>query len=267
MNTQNNDEIRTQVRTAYAKVAKGQDGCAVGCCGSKTTGSKQLGYTDEDLQGVPDGADLGLGCGNPQLIAALREGETVLDLGCGAAFDCLLASKRVGPRGLVIGVDMTPEMVVKARENVRKVQAANVDIRLGEIEHLPVADESVEVVMSNCVINLSPDKAAVFNEAFRVLKPGGRFAIADVITTRTMPAHLADSMQALTGCVAGSVDAETLRSLMTKAGFSDVRIEPIPSSRDTIAQCMPGAEDYVMSATIEGTKQQTDCCGPDCCSQ
>jgi SAM-dependent methyltransferase len=266
MNTQNNDEIRTQVRTAYAKVAKGQDGCSVGCCGSKSGASKQLGYSDEELAAVPEGADLGLGCGNPQLIAALQDGETVLDLGCGAGFDCLLASKRVGPKGLVIGVDMTPEMVVKARDNVRKVQAGNVDIRLGEIEHLPVADESVDIIMSNCVINLSPDKSAVFSEAFRVLKPGGRFAISDVITIRTMPPQLADSVQALTGCVAGSVDADTLRSLMASAGFADIRINPIPSSHDSIAQCMPGAEDYVMSATIEGTKRGTDCCSPECCS-
>ncbi len=266
MNTPNNDEIRTQVRTAYAKVANGQDGCSVGCCGSKSGASKQLGYSDDDLNSVPAGADLGLGCGNPQLIAGLRNGETVLDLGCGAGFDCLLASKRVGSRGLVIGVDMTPEMVTKARENMRKVQATNIDIRLGEIEHLPVADESVDVIMSNCVINLSPDKAAVFLEAFRVLKPGGRFAISDVVTTSTMPTELAESVQALTGCVAGSVDADTLRSLMKGAGFSDIRIEPIPNGRDTIAQCMPGAEDYVTPATVEGTKPLANCCSPECCS-
>jgi ubiquinone/menaquinone biosynthesis C-methylase UbiE len=251
----NNDQVRTEVRNAYAKVAKGQDGCSVGCCGSSRGASKRLGYTDEDLDAVPEGADLGLGCGNPQLIAALQEGETVLDLGSGAGFDCLLASKRVGPRGRVIGVDMTPEMVVKARDNVLTVGASNVDIRLGEIEHLPVADASVDVIMSNCVINLSPDKAAVFKEAFRVLKVGGRFAISDVITVRPMPPELAESIQSLTGCVAGSVDEKTLRTLMKDAGFSDIRVDPIPHSREVLAQCMPGAEDYVLSATIEGTKR------------
>jgi len=267
MDIQNHDEIRAQVRTAYSNVAKGQDGCSVGCCGSRNGASRQLGYTDEDLAAVPEGADLGLGCGNPQAIAALHEGETVLDLGCGAGFDCLLASKRVGSTGTVIGVDMTAEMVVRARENARKVGAANVDIRLGEIEHLPVADACVDVIMSNCVINLSPDKAAVFGEAIRVLKPGGRLAISDVITTRPLPAALAESLQALTGCVAGSVDAATLREIMTHAGFAGVRIEPIEGSRDTIQQCMPGAEDYVASATIEGRKPAADCCSSECCSE
>jgi ubiquinone/menaquinone biosynthesis C-methylase UbiE len=161
---------------------------------------------------------------------------------------------------------MTPEMVVKARENARKVNARNVDIRLGEIEHLPVADSTVDVIMSNCVINLSPDKAAVFREAFRVLKPGGRFAISDVIAIRVMPPALAQSVEALTGCIAGSVDANTLRTMMVEAGFAEVRVEPIVGSRDTIRQCMPGAEDYVSSATIEGRKATGACCAPTCCS-
>jgi len=267
METQNHDHVRTQVRTAYAKVANGQDGCKVGCCGSSSGASRRLGYSEEELAAVPEGADLGLGCGNPQAIAALQPGETVVDLGCGAGFDCLLAARRVGPSGSVIGVDMTPEMVVKARANAGKAEASNVDIRLGEIEHLPVADSSVDVILSNCVINLSPDKAAVVREAFRVLKPGGRLAISDVIKTATLPAELAQSIEALTGCVAGSIDAETLRAVLWDVGFTDVRIEPIDGSRDIIRQCMPGAEDYVVSARVEGTKPSGSCCASSCCAE
>lgn len=158
METQDNDQIRNQVRTAYAKVANGAGGCSVGCCGTAGSGSLAMGYSADELAGAPEGADLGLGCGNPQAIAALRPGETVLDLGSGGGFDSFLAAKRIGRTGKVIGVDMTPEMVTKARGNARKVEATNVEFRLGEIEHLPVADGSIDVILSNCVINLSPDK-------------------------------------------------------------------------------------------------------------
>jgi arsenite methyltransferase len=267
METQENDQVREQVRTAYAKVAKGAGGCSVGCCGTEGDGSLALGYTKEDLATVPEGADLGLGCGNPQAIAALRPGETVLDLGSGAGFDCFLASKRVGRAGRVIGVDMTPEMVTKARNNARRVESANVEFRLGEIEHLPVADASVDVILSNCVINLSPDKAAVFREAFRVLKPGGRLAISDVVALRPMPPELAESVQALTGCVSGSAPVDELQALLEKAGFENVKVEPRANSGAIIAQCMPGAEDYVASATVEGKKPGgKDCCAPSCCT-
>ena len=267
MTSRHDDQVREQVRTAYARVARGADGCGVGCCGNAGSGSLAMGYTQEDLESVPDGANLGLGCGNPHAIAALRTGETVLDLGSGAGFDCLLAARRVGSAGRVIGVDMTPEMVTKARANARRVGAANVEFRLGEIEHLPVPDASVNVVLSNCVINLSPDKAAVFRDAFRVLKPGGRLAISDVVALRAMPPELAESVEALTGCVAGSAPIEEIRALLQAAGFESIEIEARAESRAIIAQCMPGAEDYVVSATIEASKPGgASCCAPGCCS-
>jgi arsenite methyltransferase len=267
MNTQENDEVRNQVRTAYAKVARGQDGCAVGCCGTQGSGSLTLGYSSLDISSVPEGADLGLGCGNPQAIAALRPGETVLDLGSGAGFDCFLAAKRVGQAGKVIGVDMTPEMVTKARENARRVGAANIDFRLGEIEHLPVLDASVDAILSNCVINLSPDKGAVFREAFRVLKPGGRLAISDVISTKPMPPEVKESLEAYTGCVAGAATEQTLRALLTEAGFEEISIRVRPESGAIMNRCMPGSGDYVASATVEGRRPSgKSCCGPSCCA-
>lgn len=267
METQDNDRVRTQVRSAYAKVAGGASGCSVGCCGTSGSGSMAMGYSEAELAAAPEGADLGLGCGNPQAIAALRPGDTVLDLGSGAGFDCFLAAKRVGRGGKVIGVDMTPEMVTKARGNARKVEATNVEFRLGEIEHLPVADDSVDVILSNCVINLSPDKGAVFREAFRVLKAGGRLAISDVVALKDMPGDLAQSVEAMTGCVSGSAKVAALEMLLKEAGFEDVRIVAKPESSAIIAQCMPGAEGYVASATIEGTKPGGEsCCAPTCCA-
>jgi SAM-dependent methyltransferase len=226
-----------------------------------------MGYTADELGSVPEGVNLGLGCGNPHAIAELRSGETVLDLGSGAGFDCFLAAKRVGSAGRVIGVDMTPEMVSKARENARRVGAPNVDFRLGEIEHLPVSDASVDVILSNCVINLSPDKSAVFREAFRALKPGGRLAISDVIEIETMPRALAESVESLTGCVSGAAPADRLRTLLIAAGFERVNIEPRPESRAVIGQCLPESENYVASATVEAHKPGgAACCGPSCCA-
>jgi SAM-dependent methyltransferase len=266
MEARNDDQTRAQVRAAYAKVATGADGCSVGCCGTQHGGSLALGYTQDDLAAVPEGADLGLGCGNPQAIAALRAGETVVDLGSGAGFDCFLAARRVGPTGRVIGVDMTPEMIAKARGNAGRVAASNVEFRLGEIEHMPLPDGAADVVLSNCVINLSPDKAAVFREAFRVLKPGGRLAISDVVAMAEMPPEVAHSVEALTGCVAGAASVETLRTFLADAGFEHVRIEPRPDSGAILGSCLPGAEAYVASATIEGTKPGgKSCCAPSCC--
>lgn len=271
METQDNDQVRFQVRTAYAKIAAGADGCSVGCCGTKGSGSLAMGYTDADLASVPEGSDLGLGCGNPQAIAAMRPGETVLDLGSGAGFDCFLAASRVGRTGRVIGVDMTPEMVAKARHNARRVAATTVDFRLGEIEHLPVPDESVDVIISNCVINLSPDKGAVFREAIRVLKPGGRIAISDVVATQAIPKEVAESLEALTGCVAGAAPVDEIRALLADAGFEAIKVVPRRDSGTIIAQCMPGAESFLASAIIEATKpggvtDGASCCGPSCCT-
>ncbi len=266
MESKNHDEVRSQVRQAYAEIAKGGDGCSVGCCGTSGDGSLELGYSSADLASVPEGADLGLGCGNPQAIALLEPGNAVLDLGSGGGFDCFLAAERVGPSGRVIGVDMTPEMVAKARDNARRVGADNVDFRLGEIERLPVADASVDVILSNCVINLSPDKSSVFREAFRVLKPGGRLAIADVVATSPMPPELEESLEALTGCVSGAAPTDELVSLLGAAGFSEVHVRVREDSRSVIARCMPGAEPYVASATIEAIKPGgKSCCAPSCC--
>jgi arsenite methyltransferase len=270
------DQIRAEVRAAYGKVAESGCGCGVGCCAprrEKGEGrvperlSMALGYSAEELGSVPDGADLGLGCGNPQAIAALRGGETVLDLGSGAGFDCFLAAQRVGRSGRVIGVDMTPEMIRKARSNAARVDAPNVEFRLGEIERVPVPDAAVDVILSNCVINLSPDKARVFREAYRVLKPGGRLAIADVVALRPMPPELASSVEALTGCVAGAVPVVELTALLRQAGFEDVKIVTQAESGAIIDQCMPGAGGYVASATIQGVKPSAAaCCSPGCCA-
>jgi SAM-dependent methyltransferase len=230
------DEVKKIVREGYAKVAKGTgraSGPVSSCCGTPTPRetSKRMGYSDEEMSAVPDGANLGLGCGNPVVLASMKPGETILDLGSGAGFDCFLAAKQVGAKGRVIGVDMTPEMLDKARENARKAGVANVEFRLGEIENLPVADGSVDAVISNCVINLAPDKSRVFAEAFRALKPGGRLMVSDIVLTAPLPKGVQDSVSAYVGCLAGAALRTDYLRAIEQAGFEKVQVaseEPFP---------------------------------------
>jgi len=224
------ERIRTFVRDRYAGIASQGGSCCGpgGDCGSRSTAkalSKGIGYTEEEVRSVPEGADLGLGCGNPTALAALTEGETVLDLGSGAGFDCFLAARKVGEKGRVIGVDMTPEMIEKARGNAKKGGFGNVEFRLGEIENLPAADASVDVILSNCVINLSTEKERVFTEAYRVLRPGGRVMISDLVLTRELPEPVRSSLEAYAGCIGGAVPLPEYFRLMESAGFRYLRVE------------------------------------------
>jgi SAM-dependent methyltransferase len=255
------DEVRTTVRERYGSIAEtgGSCGCAPSCCGG-TKGvedvARMLGYSDSQLQAAPEGANLGLGCGNPLAIASLKTGQTVLDLGSGAGFDAFLAARAVGAAGRVIGVDMTPAMITKARQNKGRGQYDNVEFRLGEIENLPIADGTVDVILSNCVINLSPDKPRVFREAFRVLKPGGRLAISDIVALRPFPESLRENWELYTGCVTGAALMADLRTWLEKAGFTGIRVEPKAGSREVLAEWSPEQkiEDFVASATIEALK-------------
>ncbi len=262
MNDLRDDEIRRTVRTAYARVAAAQAaiGSHSGCCGGASpvqpTRPEALGYAPEDQQTVPEGAEMGLGCGNPQAIAALKPGETVVDLGSGGGFDCFLAARQVGDDGRVIGVDMTPEMLHKARANAVKGDYPNVEFRLGEIENLPVADDTVDVILSNCVINLSPDKPRVFAEAFRVLKPGGRLAISDVVATGRLPETLTRDLALHACCVSGAAPVAEVEAALRAAGFEQVNITLKHESRGFIRDWAPGLniEDYLVAATIEAVK-------------
>jgi arsenite methyltransferase len=263
-------QIKEMVRARYGGIAEaaGDASCcapASSCCGATAPGtpadkSRQMGYSDAELAAVPDGANLGLGCGNPQAIAALKPGEIVVDLGSGAGFDCFLAAAQVGASGRVIGIDMTHEMLKKARENAAKISVANVEFRLGELEHLPVADNSADAILSNCVINLVPDKAQVFREAFRVLKPGGRLAISDVVNTTPLSLELQADPALLCGCIAGAAPVERIETWLAQAGFTDVRVTPKPESRELVASWAPGRgiENFVASATIEARKPARD---------
>jgi len=261
--THQNDSLRQGVREHYAKVAESSGcGCSTSCCTpggpqrDAAQASQTLGYTAEQTGAVPEGANLGLGCGNPLAIASLQAGQTVLDLGSGAGFDTFLAARAVGPQGRAIGVDMTPAMLTKARENALKSGLENTDFRLGEIENLPVADASVDVILSNCVINLSPDKTRVFAEAARVLKPGGRLAISDVVALQPVPEDLKADMELYAGCASGAALVSELHDMLAQAGFSDIRIAPKPESREVIREWFPGKglEDRFASATIEAVK-------------
>ena len=222
--------IKKAVRDNYAKVATEGSCCSgpvTNCCGQESLVkeiSSSIGYTREDMDKVPEGSNLGLGCGNPIALASLKKGEIVLDLGSGAGFDCFLAADKVGPEGKVIGVDMTPEMLEKARENAQKDNINNIEFRLGEIENLPVADGVIDIIISNCVINLSTDKGKVFSEAFRVLKPGGRIMVSDIVLTRELPDIIRENVSAYVGCIAGAVIKEDYLEAIRKAGFTDVKI-------------------------------------------
>lgn len=268
MKQSKSDEIRHAVHDAYAQVATSFNDSA-GCCGAGNSfcgsdaGTKsveaaalELGYSQDDVSSVPEGANMGLGCGNPQAIASLQQGEVVLDLGSGGGFDCILAANQVGPSGKVVGVDMTLEMIRKARGNIEKLQLSNVEFRLGEIEHLPVADRSVDVIISNCVINLSPQKSQVFKEAYRVLHKGGRLAISDIVVTAELPDAVSNDMALYTGCMAGASTVSQLKNMLSDAGFVDVDIVPKQESREFISEWVPekNIEDYVVSAAITASK-------------
>ena len=260
------DEIRTVVRKKYGEVAMSDStGCCTplsSCCSEPATSLENLGtltgYSHKELRLAPEGSNMGLGCGNPQAIAALKPGETVVDLGSGGGFDCFLAAKQVGDTGKVIGVDMTPEMISKARENALKGDYSNVEFRLGEIEHLPAADASIDVIISNCVINLSPKKLDVFKEAFRILKPGGRLAISDVVATAQLPPEFKNDLDLLSACVSGAATMAEITEMLQEAGFQNIDIQTKDESRELISHWVPGknVQDYIVSATIEAVKPQ-----------
>jgi SAM-dependent methyltransferase len=255
MSNVEHDRIRQAVRASYGAVARASGS---GCCGTQpaSIAGQRLGYAVSELADVPEGANLGLGCGNPQAIADLKPGETVLDLGSGAGFDCFLAARAVGEHGQVIGVDMTPDMISKARGNAQQGGYDNVEFRLGEIESLPVADNLVDIILSNCVINLSADKGRVFREAFRVLKPGGRLAISDVVATAVLPDEVRRDAHLYSCCIGGAALIDELEAHLQAAGFTHIRIQAKDESREFIRDWAPGRgiEDYVLSATIEAIK-------------
>jgi arsenite methyltransferase len=260
--THTEEEIRKAVHEEYANIAKDPSksvGCNSDCCrGAKDFDvvSMNLGYSKDEVRQVPEGSNLGLGCGNPQAIAGLKTGETVLDLGSGAGFDCFLAANQVGGAGKVIGVDMTHEMLQKAKANAVKGKYTNTEFRLGEIENLPVADNTVDCVISNCVVNLSPNKRRVFQEAYRVLKVGGRLAISDVVATADLPDEIKHDMTLLAGCVAGAESINVLTTMLVEIGFKNVEIVPKEESKAFIKDWKPGSKiaDYVTSAYIQGRK-------------
>jgi len=263
MSDSEKDSIRQHVRKWYGDIAQSQSDrcCSASCCNAGTSSASDavaaLGYSTEEMDAVPDEANMGLGCGNPQAIADLKPGEIVVDLGSGGGFDCFLAAPRVGESGRVIGVDMTPEMVSKARANAEKAGYPNVEFRLGEIEHLPVADNMVDVIISNCVINLSPDKKQVFRDAYRVVRDGGRLAISDVVAVKPIPDQLKRSMDAHCGCIAGAALVPDVEQMLKEAGFEDIVIQLKQESKALIKTWFPdsGCEDYVIAATIEARKR------------
>ena len=222
-------ELKVLVKKSYGNIAKKGGSCCPtkgSCCGTAPPEeiSKGIGYSEEEMNAVPQGANLGLGCGNPIALASIKEGETVLDLGSGAGFDSFLAASRVGPTGKVIGVDMTPEMINRARENAAKGSYSNVHFRPGELEDLPVEDNSVDIIISNCVINLVPDKEKAFKEAFRVLKPGGRLMVSDLVLRQELPLGIKESIEGYVGCISGAAMKDVYLDAIKSAGFDEVAV-------------------------------------------
>jgi arsenite methyltransferase len=264
MKSVDNDLIRQAVRESYAKIANESSdgcGCAPSCCGDEGVSSVEnislsLGYSAEELSSIPTDANMGLGCGNPQAIASLKEGEVVMDLGAGGGLDCFLAVKEVGTSGYVIGVDMTPDMITVARKNVESSGYKNVEFRLGEIEHIPAADNSVDVIISNCVINLSPDKQSVYDEAYRVLKAGGRLAIADVVTRGPLPDDLLDDPKLYSSCISGAEQVSEIKQKLNSAGFTNISITTKDDSSEFIKDWSDDMDmsNYVISANIQAVK-------------
>jgi SAM-dependent methyltransferase len=266
MNLTKEDQIRQNVRSRYKEIALQEvtsNSCCsinVACCETPVdfdTESGKLGYSAEELSAVPVGANMGLGCGNPQAIAELKSGEVVLDLGSGGGFDCFLASRQVGDQGHIIGVDMTPEMISKARLNASKGGFTNTEFRLGEIENLPVSNETVNVIISNCVINLSPNKPQVFKEAYRVLKSGGRLAISDIVTTAELPPEIKNDIENMySGCISGASSIVELETMLKQSGFVDISVAPKDESKEFIKDWVPGAniDKYIVSASIVARK-------------
>ena len=286
-----NEAVRQLVREGYAKIAQdtsaGSCGPGVSCCGSAPPDAdklaRELGYSAEELESLPDGANMGLSCGNPAALAALKSGETVLDLGSGGGFDVFIAGRKVGAAGRAIGVDMTPDMLAKARHNTagyrQQTGFDNVEFRLGEIEHLPVADNSVDAIISNCVINLSPDKAQVWREMTRVLKPGGRVAVSDMALLQPLPPEVLKMVAALVGCVAGAALVRDTERMAREAGLTDIVLKTKPGYieamtnwedplyRKIIEHLPMGTKpaDYITSLEIQARKPGADCCGSECC--
>jgi len=265
------DKEKTQefVREAYSKIAQGQESCGCSTCGPDNREfAKSIGYSEEELKVIPDEANLALSCGNPTALASLKNGEVILDLGSGAGFDCFLAASKVGSNGKVIGVDMTPEMVEKARANAKKSGVENIEFRLGEIENLPLADNSVNVVISNCVINLSADKPRVFQDIYRVLKPGGRIAISDIALLKELPERIQESIEAYVACVGGAIIIDEYKRIVEASGLNDVKIVVKGSSacidtntKDPLGRAVldglgenESLDSYVVSVYVEGHK-------------
>lgn len=266
--SKNAEDVKRDVRSAYGAVAEAKKqnkscGNSRSCCGVSEKPDKgysqELGYTEEELNSIPEDCNMGLGCGNPQVIAQIKQGEVVLDLGSGGGIDVFLASKRVGPSGKVYGVDMTAEMVSKARENAVKNGFHNIEFLLGEIEYLPLPNNSVNVIISNCVVNLSTNKTKVFDEAFRVLKEGGRLAISDMVASKPLPAEMVNNKELHCNCISGAITIQELKTILKKAGFTNISIEPQENSRMFIKDWVPGsdAENYVVSAKIQAIKPKS----------